>query len=360
MITWSSRRAAVAGLGLLVLLAPAAGQAQSAGPSVDPSPTVSAAPGLPPDAWASAVCTARDRVRDIPDVLAALGQSALAGDADGVAIAAITAGLAGDQALRALEALPESWAPGASMGGYLSALGFALVDVGVALAETSLGEADALRTALGSTVAAYDAWLRLQTEEASLRETTGFDCAGVPIPSPAPYASIQPPTPEPTFHGDAELMERFPDEIGEVPVEVASRTGRELVAAQDPADAVGQARLADLEAFLDGHGFSIDDVSLAFTYVPTDDGLGASITAFRVRGGDAATLLSGLLPLITIEYADVVSETVTVDGRELTRVSDGPYAPDGIYEVLVPIGDTVWAVSATDPVLIQIVQALPG
>jgi len=61
-----------------------------------------------------------------------------------------------------------------------------------------------------------------------------------------------------------------------------------------------------------------------------------------------------------IDFQDVVTEAVTVAGRELTRVSDGAYDPGGIYEILVPSGDTVWAVSATDPVLPEIVQAFPG
>ena len=30
------------------------------------------------------------------------------------------------------------------------------------------------------------------------------------------------------------------------------------------------------------------------------------------------------------------------------------------YEILVPLGDTIWAISAADPVLTEIVQALPA
>jgi hypothetical protein len=350
------RRASTVPAAALLLglaLAPAGVLAQSPGPS--------AGSDLPPDAWAVAVCTARDRVGEVPDILAALGQSALAGDSDGVAVAAITAGLAGDAALRALEGLPEAWMPGASLGGYLSAMGFALVDLGVALAETGLGDAESLRIALGNSIAAYDSWRQVELAETALREATGFDCAGVPVPSPEPIGSPEPATPAPSIVGDVELMDRFPAEIAGVPVEPESRTGPELVATQDPNDEVGLARLLDLEAFLSANGHGIDDISLAFAFVPTDDGFGASITAFRVKDGDATELLEGLIPLITIDFPDeVVQETVTIGGRELVRVSSGPYDPSGIYEVLVPSGDTVWAISAADPVLTEIVQALPA
>lgn len=346
-----------AAVALALALASAGAVAQSPGPSAGP-PVGS---DLPPDVWAVAVCTARDRVGDVPDILAALGQSALAGDTDGVAVAAITAGLAGDAALRALEGLPEAWTPGAALGGYLSAMGFALVDLGVALAETDLGDAESLRIALGNAIAAYDSWRQVELAETALREATRFDCAGVPVPSPEPLGSPGPATPAPSIVGDVELMDRFPAEIGGVPVEPESRTGPELVATQDPNDEIGLARLEDLEAFLAANGHGIDDISLAFAFVPTDDGFGASITAFRVREGDATKLLEGLIPLITIDFPDeVVQETVTIGGRELVRVSSGPYDPGGIYEVLVPSGDTVWAISAADPVLSEIVQALPA
>lgn len=359
-------RAVPAGaLALSLAFAPAGALAQSPAPSAVPATAIPAGPStgsdLPPDVWTLAVCTARDRVADVPDILAALGQSALAGDSDGVAVAAITAGLAGDAALRALEGLPEAWMPGAALGGYLSAMGFALVDLGVALAETGLGDAESLRVALGNSIAAYDSWRQVELAETALREATGFDCAGVPVPSLEPYGSPEPPTPAPTIIGDAELMDRFPAEIAGVPVEPESRTGPELVATQDPNDEIGLARLQDLEAYLAANGHTIDDISLAFAFVPTDDGFGASITAFRVKDGDAAALLEGLIPLITIDFPDeVVQEAVTIGGRELRRVSSGPYDPGGIYEVLVPSGDTVWAVSAADPVLTEIVEALPA
>ena len=234
------------------------------------------------------------------------------------------------------------------------------MDVGVALAQTDLADPDALRTGLGNSIAALDGWSRVTDEMALLQDRTGFDCIGVPIASPEPPPSAAPATPEPSFVGDAELLSRFPKEIDGAPITPSSRTGAELLATSDPNDTKGQQSLTDLTDYLEANGYSIDDVSLAFAYGPTQDGTGASITAFRVRGGDAAALLEGLIPLVTIDYKAVQQETVTVAGRQLTRVSDGPYQPNGIYEVLLPVGDTVWAISAVDPVLTQIVSALAG
>ncbi len=366
MTRTATRRAAIAALVLATVALPSLAGAQSPAPSLPASPGPSAAPGpsvdpsVPPEGWAVAVCIAHARIEDAQPAIVAMGQSSLAGDAEGVAVAAITAGLLGDDALRALEAVTEAWAPGTAYAGYLSATGFALVDVGVALAETDLFDPDALRTALGNTIAAYDGWTRANQESAALEAATGFDCADVPLPSPTPAPSEPPITPEPSFAGDADLESRFPAEIAGQPVEPDSRTGAELFATTDPDDADGLLRLQELIDFLAANGHTIEDVSLAFAFVPTDDGIGASITAFRVAGADAAALLEGLIPIITVDYLDPQRETVSVGGRDLVRISDGAYDPTGIYEILVPSGDTVWAVSAAAPVLTEIVAAFPG
>ena len=347
-------RTAIASLLVATVALPSIVGAQSAAPSA------SGDPGAPPEAWAAAVCTADARIEQAQPAIVAVGQSALAGDADGVAVAAITAGLLGDEALRALEAVTEPWGPGTAYAGYLSATGFALVDVGVALAETDLFDPDALRTALGNTIAAYDGWSRAEAERMSLEAATGFDCAAVALPSPTPEPSQAPGTPGPTITGDAELEARFPAMIAGLPVAPESRTGQDLLATTDPEDIDGLLRLQELTDFLAANDRTIDDVSLAFAFVPTEDGIGASITAFRVAGGDAAALLEGLIPIITVDYLDPQRATVTVGGRELMRISDGQYDPTGIYEIIVPSGDTVWAVSAADPVLTEIVTAFPG
>ena len=97
----------------------------------------------------------------------------------------------------------------------------------------------------------------------------------------------------------------------------------------------------------------------AFAFVPQGEGI-VSITAYRVRDTDVAALQDGLLPLITLSYADVQQEAVTIGGRQLTRISQGPYDPAGILDVLVPSGDTLWAISATGETLDQLVAAFPG
>lgn len=365
MTTTRARHLALAltlALGLAAGPGVAAAQSPEPAASASPAPPSAAAPGPAPEAWATAVCTAHARIADAQVALATLGQAALDGDTDTMAIAAISAGLLGDQALRALESLEVTWSPGSSLAGYLNVIGFALVDVGLALAEAEPSDADALRSALGSTIMNHDGWARTGEELALLRERHGFDCLAVPVasPEPLPQPSGMAPTAAPTFRGDPELEARFPIQVAGERVQAVSRSGAELLASQDPSDPDAQAQLDDLLGFLAGEGHTIDDVSLAFAFVPTTDGYGASITAFRVRGGDAAALLDGLIPLVTIDYDDPQRETITIGGRELTRVSDGPYALDGIYEVLVPSGDTLWAVSAKDEVLAEIVAAFPG
>ena len=336
-------------------------------PGASPSASVPVDLGPPgsggaPQGWVTGVCTAWARLDEVQSIVAQLGQAALAGDSQAMAYAAIEAGLLANQALTALDGLGDRWNPGVSLAGFLNATAFSLVDLGVALAEADPSDPDALRNAMGSAIGAYDGWARVGEEVQLLHDTTGFDCTGVPVPSaaPMPDASAAAPTPGRSPGGDPELESRFPKQVEGIDITPTSRAGADLLASSDPEDLQSAQRLKDLTDFLAASGHSIDDVSVAFAYIPTDDGLGASITALRVKGGSAADLLEGLIPLITVDYPEPVRDTVTVAGRQLVRISNGPYDPAGVYEVLVPSGDTLFAVSAADQMLTDIVAALPA
>jgi len=244
-------RVAIVALVVAALATPALVRAQSTAPSpgatpASPAPSGPVDPGAPPAGWATGICTAYTRLAGAPEQLVAMGQAALAGDPDALGVAAINAGLLGDSALQAMDGLGDAWSPGSALAGYLNATGFALVDVGVALAQTDLADPDALRTGLGNSIAALDGWSRVTDEMALLQDRTGFDCIGVPIASPEPPPSAAPATPEPSFVGDAELLSRFPKEIDGAPITPSSRTGAELLATSDPNDTKGQQSLTDL------------------------------------------------------------------------------------------------------------------
>ncbi len=180
------------------------------------------------------MCTAWTRISDAQAPLATLGQAALDGDPNTMAYAAIGAGLLGDQATRAMEGHGEEWQPGVTFAGELNAAGFALVDIGMALAQADPTDPAPVRTALGSVLTADAAWAAARDDLALLRAATGFDCAGVAVPSPEPFPqpSYAPATPEPSFTGDTELESRFPKEIAGQPVQPALPHGRG--AAGDP------------------------------------------------------------------------------------------------------------------------------
>jgi hypothetical protein len=315
----------------------------------------------PPRAWRTAVCTALDRLDLARGSVALVGRAALVEDIDVMTAEAIRAGLLADRALTALDAIEDDWGPGTELVGFLVGTSLALLDLGGGLAEAEPYDPVATMAALGSVTQAWDGWERARAELDALEADGSLDCAAVPVPSlePIPVPSFVPdPSAAPEPLGDAELEARFPSEIAGEPVTPDSITGPELLAQADPDDPEGQAGFDALAAFLADNGRTMDDLSVGFAFLPTEDELGATITAFRVRGSDAAALLEGLVPLITMDYGDPQRGTVTVGDRELVRVSDGPYDPEGIYEVLYPRGDVVWAVSATDPLLSEILAAL--
>ena len=106
--------------------------------------------------------------------------------------------------------------------------------------------------------------------------------------------------------------------------------------------------------------FRSADISVGFADVIGEAGPASTITALRVRGATIADVADRLMGVLTVDYLDPRIDTVTVAGRTLTRISDGPYDPEGISEVLLPIGDTLWSISAREPTLTEIVAAIAG
>lgn len=168
----------------------------------------------------------------------------------------------------------------------------------------------------------------------------------IPLPSPEPQPSLEP---LPSFAGDPELQAMMPTTVGDQPVEIFSMTGDELLSQNDDEQSTQQ-----IEDSLAAMGRTIADLSVAFGY--TADG---AITAIRVKGADAAALEASLTPLVLSDLEDPVSSKVTLSGKEVTKVIDGPEGEDDTASYLYTNGEILWVVQALEPSLSQIFSTLP-
>jgi hypothetical protein len=126
---------------------------------------------------------------------------------------------------------------------------------------------------------------------------------------------------------DKELEAMLPDEIAGGTVGKSSMTGSSLVGASDSA----------LSKALQGLGKTPDDLSAAF-----GTGGGVSVSVYRLKGVDAATLLVAFVALLDPGETPTVTDA-TVGGKEVKQVVTGGstsyvYTKDDVLFTIAPIG----------------------
>ena len=154
------------------------------------------------------------------------------------------------------------------------------------------------------------------------------------------------PTEEParTFSSDPELEAKFPTQVGGVPLTVSSFALTDVGSGSEISPA--------LQAALDAAGKTLADVRVGIGYL--QDGSATSIAAVQVKGADAATLKSVLLPALFAGQTMGAETALQVAGKDVTSL-----ALSGYVAYLYPKDDILWAVSAVEPALTEIFQYLP-
>jgi hypothetical protein len=199
------------------------------------------------------------------------------------------------------------------------------------------------------------------------------DLAALAVPRLAAIAVPPEPSevPEPTFEGDPVLQALFPDAVGDAPMEVEVFSGSDILAGADTEDPEAQAMIADLQALLSAHGKTFDDVSIAEGYFETEDAAVGDVIATRVAGTDITDFEDELIAY-WLPYEDPQRTPMTIAGREVTAVTDGPPAtgsPDPSADPFaLPLppsyvyaaGDVLFIVSADEPELSQLLELLPA
>jgi hypothetical protein len=156
-----------------------------------------------------------------------------------------------------------------------------------------------------------------------------------------------------------DLASTFPATLGgaELPVEVFQ--GQAWLDRVDASTAEGQAVAERTQALLDAAGKTIADLTVATALQEASEGDHAAITAVRVAGASPADLVRPTIALLLGDVADPTIQVRTLGGRDILRVADADQ-PGRYPRTLYVNGDTVWVIEAEQPLLTEIVDALPA
>ena len=156
-----------------------------------------------------------------------------------------------------------------------------------------------------------------------------------PVPSMAPI---------PTFESDADLEALFPESIGGEPLTVQTMTGEQMtISGGDPETT------REIEELLVANGLAVSDIAVGFGSAP---GMTGSITAARFPGADASEFLDVMVRSISAEGE---RSSIQVAGKDVIAVTTA----QGTTQYVYPQGDVLWLVTAEEPELTQIFEALP-
>jgi hypothetical protein len=157
---------------------------------------------------------------------------------------------------------------------------------------------------------------------------------------------------------DLDLAQSFPATLGGQSLEVRTLSGDEwleLYGAGTAADGAAQNAIRDFASTI---GVTTDDLSLGLALYEPSLGNHAAVAAVRLGVAGASEFVR---PVITLVLGDILEPELsskTVSGKDVIRVMDA--AIPGTYPRYVYAdGDIIWLIEAEEPVLSEILAALP-
>jgi ABC-type amino acid transport substrate-binding protein len=162
----------------------------------------------------------------------------------------------------------------------------------------------------------------------------------------------------PAFSADPDLQSQVPITIGGQPVATVALSGADLETLLVPANRDVQRTWPSLVNLVIASGTDLSSLALVLGSVAGPDGTG-SLLAARLPGTSSGDLEGAITPLATSQYSDPVAAPARVQGKSVTRVSDGPFESGESATYLYQSGDVVFAIQAAPPVLGQIMRELP-
>jgi hypothetical protein len=175
-------------------------------------------------------------------------------------------------------------------------------------------------------------------EAADATTLEGLAAAAVGRASAFPLP-VETEAPVPTAAPDADLAALFPTSVDGQPFPVRALTDDELSAYYEVAASLGM---------------GMDDVTSAM-----GTNTAGSVLAVRTNGWSAADVEQDFLPALVGDMADPQQTPTVVADRAVIKVTDGPDPGDAAGLYIATGDDVIWAITAQEPALSEILLALP-
>ena len=162
----------------------------------------------------------------------------------------------------------------------------------------------------------------------------------------------------PAFTIDQKLLDQFPSEVAGVTLAPLGMNGADLDLLLVPTNTdVSNAYLSFI-SLGDGTSTGIAGLALMTAPVVTPDG-SAMLTAARMDGVGSQDLATALTPLLTNQYRDPRTRTVTIGDKSVTRISDGPYSRGDAATFMYRHAGVLWVAAGAQPLVDEVLATLP-
>jgi hypothetical protein len=150
-------------------------------------------------------------------------------------------------------------------------------------------------------------------------------------------------------HDAPELEALLPAKVQDTPLQLQSWTGDTIL--------TDDGWSTSLKSFLTGAGKTSTDLRVAQAYDPTQ-ALDGSVGVYRVDGVDPAKVRDALIAAWKVDFADAPVSTVTIAGKEVTKVDFGEDALDSYLYIR---DDAVFDIESTDEAIVaSALEAVPA
>lgn len=179
----------------------------------------------------------------------------------------------------------------------------------------------------------------------------------LPIPVAAQEAS--PPTESSPTAGipapaSLDLVGIFPAEAGGQPwTQYIVREGPEILADLDPNEPLQAQEIALHESLLEATGATIDDVTMATSFMQEEDGSFSFVLAYQIAGADGEVIQELYLPAFAGSLEEPRTEPGQSAGRDVILLYNDA-RPDAQPAQVYVSGDTVWVISLQDPLKTEV------
>ncbi len=213
----------------------------------------------------------------------------------------------------------------------------------------------------GSLLAEVDAALTALRDAGTLTTRSqarfnGLDLSQVPGGG-GPIAPVPPGGPA-AFTADPKLVGLFPLEVAGISLQPLAMNGADLDLLLVPTNTdVSNAYLPFISL---GSDTSLGVAGLGLVSAPVVSPAGsAMLTAARMDGMSSSELATAITPLFTNQYRDPRTRSVTIGGKTVSRVSDGPYTVGDPATFIYRKSGVVWMVAGAQPLVDEVLATLP-